>query len=607
MKARLMIIACLLTIALPLSTLAKTITKVTISIEEPTVGGLPPQNASVPETASTEVVGVSWSGEFDGDKFIQGNNYTITIKIKVKDSSANTFSPSSTINATVNGKKARASYVGAKNITVKYTWKTLGGENPNTPQYKIKSQLAELAKAYTATNATDDKEVLEYLRTALPQAEIWCAGGSYKFTRKLPSDTKDGNFSMSIGITMDGITIERYGFLAVIPALNKSEDATNLDADRVLMEKALRDFDTTAKTKPEELLAALNAAATHGTVAAWGDNFAYNAPSSNSRGSIEGNIIVSLGDKRAVISAHKVLPIDGTPDDAAVDADFSSILRALKAYEVTKNTTEQELMTVARAAIKNGSKLTCTSFSVSLPDYDREGKVVLNMALELNGKTRIPRFAASLPREERRLENFPDGWSVNYDEWEVLRLTNIERHKKGIGPMIMAPELITSADLRANEIIQEYSHTRPNGSPYFVAIDHVFIMTKITGENIAKMAKTPEQVVAAWMNSPGHRANMLKGAYTYFGCGVATDKNNNKHWVQLFASGGGMVTAKTSDGVYHFETIEDMEKAIVICTTNEEYTGYIPLEADCMIRNGNSFTYKLEGTSITVTVANIGE
>lgn len=601
-----MIIACLLTIALPLSTLAKTITKVTISIEEPTVGGLPPQTASVPETASTEVAEVSWSGEFDGDKFIQGNNYTITIKIKVKESSANTFSPSSTINATVNGKKARASYVGAKNITVKYTWKTLGGENPNTPQYKIKSQLAELAKAYTATNATDDKEVLEYLRKALPQAEIWCAGGAYKYTRKLPSDTKDGNFSMAIGITMDGITIERYGFLAVIPALNKSEDATNLDADRILMEKALRDFDTTAKTKPEELLAALNAAATHGTQATWGDKFAYNAPSSNSRGSIEGNIIISLGDKRAVISAYKVLPIDGTPDDAAVDEDFSSILRALKAYEVTKNTTEQELMTVARAAIKNDSKLTCTGFSVSLPDYDREGKVVLNMELELNGKTRIPRFAASLPMEERIIENFPDGWSVNYHEWEVLRLTNIERHKKGVGPLIMAPELITTADLRAKEITQEYSHTRPNGSPFYVAIDHVFILNKITGENIAKMAKTPEQVVTAWMNSPGHRANMLKGAFTYFGCGVAVHRDV-KHWVQLFATGGGMVTAKTSNGVYHFETIEQMEQAIVICTTNEGYTGYIPLEADCMTQNGNRFTYKLEGTSITVTVANIGE
>lgn len=601
-----MIIACLLAIVLPCATFAKTITKVTISIEEPTVGGLPPQNASVPETASTEITAVSWSGEFDGDKFIQGNNYSVTIKIKVKDSSANTFSSSSPVNATVNGKKARVSYNGAKSITVKYTWKTLGGENPNTPQYKVKAKLTELAAAYTATNATDDKEVLEYLRKALPQAEIWCAGGAYKYTRKLPSDTKDGNFSMTIGITMDGITIERYGFLAVIPALNKSEDATNLDADRILMEKALRDFDTTAKTKPEELLAALNAAATHGTQAAWGDKFAYNAPSSNSRGSIEGNIIISLGDKRAVISALKVLPIDGTPDDAAVDEDFSSILRALKAYEVTKNTTEQELMTVARAAIKNDSKLTCTGFSVSLPDYDREGKVVLNMELELNGKTRIPRFAASLPMEERIIENFPDGWSVNYHEWEVLRLTNIERHKKGVGPLIMAPELITTADLRAKEIIQEYSHTRPNGTPFYVAIDHVFILNKITGENIAKMAKTPEQVVTAWMNSPGHRANILKGAFTYFGCGVAVHRDV-KHWVQLFATGGGMVTAKTSNGVYHFETIEQMEQAIVICTTNEGYTGYIPLEADCMIRNGNSFTYKLEGTSITVTVANIGE
>ncbi len=83
MKTRLMIIVCLLAIVLPCATFAKTITKVTISIDEPTVGGLPPQNASVPETASTEITEVSWSGEFDGEKFIQGNNYSVTIKIKV--------------------------------------------------------------------------------------------------------------------------------------------------------------------------------------------------------------------------------------------------------------------------------------------------------------------------------------------------------------------------------------------------------------------------------------------------------------------------------------------------------------------------------------------
>ena len=146
MRSKLILIACLMTLALPFTAFAKAITKVVITTVEPAVGETPSLKATVPETASTEVAEVSWSGEFDGDKFIQGNNYTITVKIKVKESSVNTFSTSYPINATINGKKARVTNIGAKNISVKYTWKTLGGENPNTPQYKIKARLAELAR-----------------------------------------------------------------------------------------------------------------------------------------------------------------------------------------------------------------------------------------------------------------------------------------------------------------------------------------------------------------------------------------------------------------------------------------------------------------------------
>lgn len=57
------------------------------------------------------------------------------------------------------------------------------------------------------------------------------------------------------------------------------------------------------------------------------------------------------------------------------------------------------------------------------------------------------------------------------------------------------------------------------------------------GENAAKGQKTPDKVVAAWMDSPGHRENLLREKAEYLGVGVWQDENGILHWVQLFAKG----------------------------------------------------------------------
>ncbi|NLM13008.1 MAG: hypothetical protein GX209_04600, partial [Epulopiscium sp.] len=54
------------------------------------------------------------------------------------------------------------------------------------------------------------------------------------------------------------------------------------------------------------------------------------------------------------------------------------------------------------------------------------------------------------------------------------------------------------------------------------------------GENIAKGQQTPAQVMNAWMNSPGHRSNILGTSYTQIGVGLATSKNGTKYWTQMF-------------------------------------------------------------------------
>ena len=117
---------------------------------------------------------------------------------------------------------------------------------------------------------------------------------------------------------------------------------------------------------------------------------------------------------------------------------------------------------------------------------------------------------------------------------EILRLVNIERRKAGVKPLKLSRELLRPAAIRAKEITKVFSHTRPNGMPFnsaFYGIDY-----KTAGENIAAGQTSCKMVMEQWMNSPGHRANILSKKYKYLGVGYLYDsKTAYKHfWVQHF-------------------------------------------------------------------------
>lgn len=112
---------------------------------------------------------------------------------------------------------------------------------------------------------------------------------------------------------------------------------------------------------------------------------------------------------------------------------------------------------------------------------------------------------------------------------EVVRLTNEERAKEGL-PALEVNELATqAAAVRAEEVNQLFEHTRPNGKSCFTALDEAKVSYRTAGENIAIGYSTPASVVDAWMNSPGHRANILSRDFSAIGVGY--DQNG---WVQLF-------------------------------------------------------------------------
>lgn len=599
-------ITSLLSLLFSVTASAAYVTKVTITTAEPKVGEKFSFKAGVPETASTEICNVYWSGEFENGKFVQGNDYTITIKLRIKASSSNIFATSSKINATVNGNKAQvtgsndANRAKESTITVKYTWKTLGGENPNNPKTKLKAKLSALAAEYKANNTTNDKDLLAYLNKKLPDAQIWFAGDAYRYTRRMPTDTKDGHVSMAIGITCDGVTLDKYYFTVSLPATNKSPEAVNLKADMERMKGALQELLITSKTTGDDVLKAVNAASIHGTKAVWDKNYRYEAPTANIQGSIVGNIIVALGDKRDIISVHKVLPINGSAADAAIDADVSALSKALRTCGANNSTTEEELLSVANASMKNGTKLTLKSFAKTDATYDKEGKIVMDFELSLKNKTRTTHNVIRMAKLRAKL---PFGISVVHDEWEILRLTNIERYKVGVALLTMVDPLQDAAHIRAKEIVKDYryDHLRPDGSKFSTAIDPSFIKNRTSGENAFQGKLTPSQAIEGWMKSPEHRANILSAAYSYFGAGVHY-VSGYKYLIQLFAAGGGIQQIESSTGSYTFKSVTEMEKAYLICQTGDGIKSYIPLEADYMVKNANQYTIHLKGKSVTVTV-----
>lgn len=121
-------------------------------------------------------------------------------------------------------------------------------------------------------------------------------------------------------------------------------------------------------------------------------------------------------------------------------------------------------------------------------------------------------------------------------ESEVVKLVNIERSKKGLQPLTENWQLsrvarYKSADMAAKNY---FSHTSPTyGSP-FRMMESFGIKYSSAGENIAYGQKTPQQVMTAWMNSPGHRSNILSPSYSQIGVGYATNKSGTPYWTQMF-------------------------------------------------------------------------
>ncbi|MBM7553681.1 CAP domain-containing protein [Thalassobacillus pellis] len=136
------------------------------------------------------------------------------------------------------------------------------------------------------------------------------------------------------------------------------------------------------------------------------------------------------------------------------------------------------------------------------------------------------------PAEKQAAEQNQNS-ELNEFEQKVVELTNQERQERGLAPLKVDTELSKvarekSADMASNGY---FSHTSPTyGSP-FDMMKQFGIEYRTAGENIAKGQRSPQEVVNAWMNSEGHRKNILNSSFTHIGVGYV---ENGNVWTQMF-------------------------------------------------------------------------
>ncbi len=121
-------------------------------------------------------------------------------------------------------------------------------------------------------------------------------------------------------------------------------------------------------------------------------------------------------------------------------------------------------------------------------------------------------------------------------ETEVIRLVNVERAKAGRQALIENNEVSRAARIKSNDFITNnyFSHNSPTYGTPFDMLRSFGISFTAAAENIASGQGNAAQVMNTWMNSSGHRTNILNSTYNQIGVGVARDATGNLFWTQIF-------------------------------------------------------------------------
>lgn len=118
---------------------------------------------------------------------------------------------------------------------------------------------------------------------------------------------------------------------------------------------------------------------------------------------------------------------------------------------------------------------------------------------------------------------------------EVYEITNNYRSLVGVSSLTLDSSLVEAASIRAKELSDSFSHTRPNGSSCFTVLSELGISYGTAGENIAAGYSSSQSVMEGWRFSSGHYQNIISSKFKKIGIGVNII-NNQYYWVQIFSN-----------------------------------------------------------------------
>ena len=175
--------------------------------------------------------------------------------------------------------------------------------------------------------------------------------------------------------------------------------------------------------------------------------------------------------------------------------------------------------------------------AISTNNYIDKDNEIVNSNLEKEEVTDIEdKYYEDISKED--INEYKDIQSENtYTDLinEVYEITNNYRSLVGVSSLTLDSSLVEAASIRAKELNDSFSHTRPNGSSCFTVLSELGISYGTAGENIAAGYSSSQSVMEGWRSSSGHYQNIISSKFKKIGIGVNII-NNQYYWVQIFSN-----------------------------------------------------------------------
>lgn len=221
---------------------------------------------------------------------------------------------------------------------------------------------------------------------------------------------------------------------------------------------------------------------------------------------------------------------------AADPAHIKSLTAASCAFTVIAYTSKNAAKYQARYSTNknfSGAKTT-TSNSSTIKATGRAGNTTYYVQTRtyrtVNGKNYYSNWSPAKTVKTKPKQVTTTKPNIDSRAKEVYNLVNKERANNGINKLTYRNDLQNAANTRAKELAKKFDHKRPNGKDFYTVLN---VSYKTAGENIAYGSKDAASVMKSWMNSSGHKSNILNKKYTGIAVGCY-EENGVKYWVQLF-------------------------------------------------------------------------